>query len=108
VEEAVSGATVWVIVGVVGVGTVAMKAAGPVLLGGRALPPRAMVVVSLLAPAVLAALIVTQTVGGDHQYVLDARLAGVAAAAIALRFRAPLRGVVILAAAVTAVIRAFS
>ena len=56
----------------------------------------------------LAALIVTQTVGGDHRYVLDARLAGVAAAAIALRFRAPLLVVVILAAAVTAAIRAIS
>jgi uncharacterized membrane protein len=108
VEADVNGWEVWVLVGTVGLGTVAMKAAGPVLLGGRALPPRAMAVISLLAPAVLAALIVTQTVGGDHRYVLDARLAGVAAAAIALRFHAPLLVVVILAAAVTAAIRAIS
>jgi branched chain amino acid efflux pump len=107
-EEAVTSAAVWTIVAVVGAGTLAMKGAGPVLLGGRALPPRVMAVVSLLAPAVLAALIVTNTVGGDHRYVLDARLAGVAAAAIALRFRAPLLVVVILAAAVTAAIRAVS
>jgi branched-subunit amino acid transport protein len=107
-EEAVTSAAVWTIVAVVGAGTLAMKGAGPVLLGGRALPPRVMAVVSLLAPAVLAALIVTNTVGGDHRYVLDARLAGVAAAAIALRLRAPLLVVVILAAAVTATIRAIS
>jgi hypothetical protein len=65
-----------------------------------------MSVISLLAPAVLAALIVTQTIGGNHQYVFDARLAGLAAAAIALRFRAPLLVVVILAACVTALVRA--
>jgi branched chain amino acid efflux pump len=107
-EETVTPAAVWTIVAVVGAGTMAMKGAGPVLLGGRTLPPRVMAVVSLLAPAVLAALIVTNTVGGDHRYVLDARLAGVAAAAIALRLRAPLLVVVILAAAVTAAIRAIS
>jgi branched-subunit amino acid transport protein len=103
-----SGTTAWVVVGIVGAGTVAMKSAGPVLLGGRAMPDRAMSVISLLAPAVLAALIVTQTIGGNHHYVFDARLAGLAAAAIALRFRAPLLVVVILAAAVTAVVRALS
>lgn len=103
-----TSAAAWTIVAVVGAGTMAMKGAGPVLLGGRTLPPRVMAVVSLLAPAVLAALIVTNTVGGDHRYVLDARLAGVAAAAIALRLRAPLLVVVILAAAVTAAIRAIS
>jgi hypothetical protein len=31
---------VWIVVAVVGLATVAIKAAGPVLLGGRALPPR--------------------------------------------------------------------
>jgi len=101
-----TGAAVWTIVGAVGAGTLVMKAAGPMLLGGRVLPPRAMSVISLLAPAVLAALIVTQTLGGDHRFVLDARLAGVAAAAVALRFRAPLLVVVVLAAVVTAVVRA--
>jgi branched-subunit amino acid transport protein len=101
-----SGATAWLVVGIVGAGTMAMKSVGPVLLGGRTLPDRTMSVISLLAPAVLAALIVTQTIGGNHHSVFDARLAGLAAAAIALRFRAPLLVVVILAAAVTAVVRA--
>jgi uncharacterized membrane protein len=104
----VSGSVAWVLVGAVGAGTLAMKGVGPVLLGGRALPDRAMAVISLLAPAVLAALIATQTLGGDHRYVLDARVAGVAAAAVALRFRAPLLPTVILAAVVTAAIRALA
>ena len=50
---------VWVVVGLVGAATVAFKALGPVALGGRGLRPRLARVVELLAPAVLAALVVT-------------------------------------------------
>jgi branched-subunit amino acid transport protein len=97
---------VWLAVVVVGAATVAIKAIGPVAFGGRELPPRLGGVLVLLAPAVLAALVVTQAVGGDREVVLDERLAGVAAAAVALRLRAPLLLVVAVAAAVTAVLRA--
>ena len=45
---------VWVAVVLVGAATVALKAAGPVLLGGRELPARVRVLVGLLAPALLA------------------------------------------------------
>ena len=45
------------------VGTVVIKAAGPVLLGGRDLPPRLSGVVARLAPALLAALVVVETFG---------------------------------------------
>jgi len=55
--------------------------------------------------AVVAALVVTQTVGGDNELVLDARLAGVGAGAAAIAVRAPLPVVVIVAAAVTALAR---
>ena len=97
--------TAWVVVAVVGVATMAIKAAGPVLLGGRPLPPRALAVVRLLAPALLAALVVTQTLTLGERLVIDARLLGVAVAAVALLFRAPLLLVVILAAASTALVR---
>jgi hypothetical protein len=89
-----------------GAGTVALKAAGPVLLGGRELPARVRVLVGLLAPALLAALVVTQTLASDRHVVVDARLAGVAAAAASLRLRAPVLVAVAIAAAVTAAIRA--
>jgi branched-subunit amino acid transport protein len=102
-EPPVSG--VWTAVAAVGAGTVALKATGPVLLGGRGLPPRLAAVVALLAPALLAALVVTQAVGGDRELVFDARLAGLAAAVLALRLRAPLLLVVILAAATAALVR---
>ena len=96
---------VWIAVVAVGAATIAFKALGPVLLGGRELPPRLAAVVELLAPAVLAALVVTQVVGGDRRLVVDERLAGLAAAAVALRLRAPILVVIGAAAAVTAVAR---
>jgi len=98
---------VWLAVAVVGAATVATKAVGPVVLGGRGLPRRLAGVLALLAPAVLAALVVTQTLGGGERALLvDERLAGVAAAAVALWLRAPLLLVVAVAAAVTAALRA--
>ena len=90
---------------VVGLATVAFKATGPVLLGRRVLPPGLSDVVALLAPVLLAALVVTQTVGGDNELVLDARLAGVGAGVVAIAARAPLPVVVIAAAATTALVR---
>lgn len=92
----------------VGAATVALKSVGPVLLGGRPLPEHLTGVVALLAPAVLAALVVTQVVGGDREIVLDARLVGLAAAVVALLLRAPLLVVVIAAAVATAAVRALS
>lgn len=97
--------TTWAVVALVGIGTVAIKAAGPVLLGGRPLPARLTGVVELLAPAVLAALVAVQTFGDGRSLVLDERLVGVAAAAIALWRRAPLLLVVVVAAATTALAR---
>jgi len=97
--------TAWLVVLVVGAATVMLKAAGPVFLGGRALPPRALALVEVLAPAMLAALVVTQTVGGDGELVLDERVAGLAVAAAAILLRAPLLAVMTLAAASAAVLR---
>jgi branched-subunit amino acid transport protein len=97
---------VWIVVTVVGAVTIATKGVGPVLLGGRPLPGRLAAVVDLLAPAVLAALVVSQFVGGDREISLDARLAGLGAAVVALRLRAPILAVVVAAAVATALIRA--
>lgn len=96
---------IWVVIAVVGAATIAFKASGPVLLGTRALPPRAAAVVDVLAPAMLAALVVTQTVGGDRELVLDERLLGVAAGAVAVLLRAPLVVVMAAAAATAALVR---
>jgi branched-subunit amino acid transport protein len=96
---------VWLVVAAIGAGTMAVKAAGPVLLGGRPLPARLGGVVALLAPALLAALVTTATFGAGQGLSLDVRLLGVAVAGAALVFRAPVLLVVILAAAAAAVAR---
>lgn len=99
---------VWLALIVVGAATILVKATGPVLLGGRELPPHVNALVVLLAPAVLAALVVTQIVGGDRELVFDARLVGLGAACIAIALRAPLLVVVVVAAAATAAVRALA
>jgi branched-subunit amino acid transport protein len=97
----------WTVVLIVGAATIMLKAVGPVLLGGRSLPSRFAGLVEMLAPALLGALVVTQAVAGDRNLVFDERLLGLAAAAVAIRLRAPLLAVVVIAAAVTAVARLF-
>ena len=98
---------VWVTIGVLTVATAAVRISGPVLLGGRELPAPAMSVIALVAPALLAALVVIQTFGAPEggSFELDARIAGVGAAAIALRAGAKVLTIVVLAAAVTALVR---
>jgi branched-subunit amino acid transport protein len=98
--------TVWIVVIVTGVGTLALKAAGPVVLGGRPLPDRLSGVVTLVGPALLAALVAIGTFAEGQRLVVDARVLGVAAAAVAIWLRAPVLVVVIVAAAVTAGARA--
>jgi branched-subunit amino acid transport protein len=100
---------VWITVVAVGLATMAIKAAGTLLLGGRTLPLRAQSALEHLAPALLAALVVTQALGGSGGgFAIDARLAGLAAAAVALLFRAPLLLVITVAAATAAAVRAFA
>jgi branched-subunit amino acid transport protein len=96
---------VWIVVGAVGAATIALKSVGPLLLGGKPLPQHLTGVVALLAPALLAALVVTQAVGGDEEIVLDARLVGLGAAVVAILLRAPLLVVVVAAATATALVR---
>jgi uncharacterized membrane protein len=98
--------TVWIVVVATAVGTVALKGAGPVLLGGRPLPARLDGVVRLAGPALLAALVAISTFGEGQSLVIDARVVGVAAAAVAIRLRAPALVVVVVAAIVTGVCRA--
>ncbi|MGH2994418.1 MAG: AzlD domain-containing protein, partial [Solirubrobacterales bacterium] len=54
---------VWITVAVLAVTTSIIRASGPVLVGGRELHPRLFGVIALFAPALLAALVVTETLG---------------------------------------------
>jgi len=99
---------VWVTVGALALGTAVLKLAGPLALGGRSLSARALSVVELLASALLAALVVVETFGKGRSLTVDARVLGVAFAAVLLVRRAPVIVVVVGAAAVTAIARLLS
>ena len=95
----------WVAIVAVTLANAAIKAAGPILAGGRELPPRVNAVITLLTPALLTALVITETFGEDGHLVLDERALGVGVAAVALALRAPVLLAVALAALVTALAR---
>jgi branched-subunit amino acid transport protein len=97
----------WTVIGAVALGTIALKGAGPLLLGGRPLPAKVDAMVRLAGPALLAALVAISTFAREQELIVDARLGGVAVAGIGIWLRAPALMVVILAAAVTAGLRAF-
>ena len=98
----------WVTILALIVITAAIKASGPVLIGGRQLPGPVMRTIALMAPALLAGLVVVQTfTSSDGEIVVDARAAGVAAAGALLCVRrTALLGAVVVGAAVTALVRA--
>lgn len=95
----------WITVGCVSAATMLIKAAGPVLLGGRPMPQRPAAIIGLLAPAILTALVATSTLATGQALVADARVIGLAAAAVAVFLRAPTLAVVLVAAVVTAIAR---
>jgi branched-subunit amino acid transport protein len=95
----------WIVVIAVGALTLVFKAAGPVFLGRHRLPPAVDSVVVLVAPVMLTALVVTQTFGGDEELVADARIPGVAAAAIAIWRDVPIVAAMAVAGVTTALLR---
>jgi len=92
----------------VGIGTMLLKAVGPVGLAHRELPPRAERLLDLVAPAILAALVVVETFASGRHLVADARLAGVGAGVLCVLARAPFWVVVLFGALATAAARALN
>jgi branched-subunit amino acid transport protein len=86
--------------------TFAIKAAGPVALGGRELPGWFTSVIILLAPALFAALVVTQALADGRHLAVGPDTVGVAAGGLVAWRTGSVIGCVITAALVTAVLRA--
>jgi branched-subunit amino acid transport protein len=86
--------------------TATIKAAGPVALGGRELPSWFTSIVAMMAPALFAALVVTQALADGREWAVGADTAGVALAGIAAWRGASVIAVVAIAAVTTAVLRA--
>ena len=98
--------SLWATILAVALANAAIKAAGPILVGDRDLSPRANAVTALLASSLLAALVVTETLGWEGRFAFDAKVVGLAVAALALLLRAQVLVVIALAAVATAVTRA--
>lgn len=97
----------WVTILLLTAATYALKSFGPIVLGGdRSLPPRLTRLADELPAPLLAALVAISTFTTDAAWTLDARVIGLAAAAIALWRRLPFVVVVIVAALATALARA--
>ena len=97
----------WALVAWLLVTTAVIRASGPVALGGRELPARATGMIALLAPALLAALVVTETFRGEgSELTLDERALGVAGAGAVLALRGSILVALAVAMAVTAAARA--
>lgn len=82
-----------------------LKAAGPLVLGDHALPAVARRVVGLMAPVLLAGLIVVELAGPDWDHVEGTQIAGVVVAGIAWALRAPMLVAVLLGALAAAGVR---
>ncbi|GAA2448102.1 AzlD domain-containing protein [Streptomyces macrosporus] len=99
--------SVWIAIGVTAVGCYLVKLLGLSVPAGVLERPLVRRLAALLPVALLAALTAQQTFEGTGgTLVVDARAAGVAAAAVALVLRAPFLVVVAVAVLVTAGVRA--
>lgn len=96
----------WAAVVATCVGCYLLKLAGLLLPRGLLERPAVSRVADLLPVALLASLVVVQAATTGTRLVADARLAGVAVAAVALALRAPFLVVVALAAGTAALLRA--
>ncbi|GEB49947.1 MULTISPECIES: AzlD domain-containing protein [Streptomyces] len=100
--------SVWIAIGVTAVGCYLAKLLGLSVPAGVLERPVAKRLAALVPVALLAALTAQQTFADEVRLVLDARAAGVAAAAVALLLRAPFLAVVAAAVLVTAGVRALA
>ncbi len=97
----------WLIIGCIAV-TSLIKAVGPVLVGGRDLPGWSMRVIALLAPALLAALVVTSALAAGTRWSVGAHTVGVAVAGVLLLLGRSMILAVGVAVVVTALLRALA
>jgi len=102
----VSNSTLWWLIAVLSATAYGLKAFGFVLAGGRRMPAALERCLALIPAALLAALVAKDTFTLAQDVVVDARVAGVAVAGVAVWRRAPFIVVVLLAMAATALVRA--
>ena len=101
-----SAGEIWLVIALCALVTAAIKAIGPVALGGRELPEWASGVIALMAPALLAALVCVAAFADGEEWSIGPDTAGVAVAGVLLWRGANIIVGVVVAAVVTAALRA--
>ena len=96
----------WITIIALAVTAALIRASGPLFFGGRPLPGWLQKVIPLLAPALLAALIVTQALADEQEWAIGPDTAGVLAGGLAAWRTGSIVACVVVAAVVTAGLRA--
>jgi branched-subunit amino acid transport protein len=95
----------WTLVFSLAAGAFAFKLIGFFLLGRSTLPPVVERCLALIPAALIAALVAKDTFSVGQRLLIDARVAGVAAATVAVWRKAPFVAVIVIGAGVTALVR---
>ncbi len=98
----------WAVVGLLAIGVYGQRAIGATSVDTSMLDARRQRVLAALPLAIVAAVIVLQTVTTDRALAIDARLAGLCVAGLCAWRRLPLLVTVLAAAAATAAVRALT
>jgi branched-subunit amino acid transport protein len=98
--------TIWICVALTALASFAIKATGPAILGNRPLPSRAEGVIALLAPALLAGLVISAILGPNWSSANGPLALGVLTAAGSRTTGLPTPACIIAAVVITAVARA--
>ncbi len=101
-----SAATAWTLIAALAAATIALKSLGPIMTGGRTLPPRVALVIAAMPATLLAALVVTSTLTDeDGDLTAGADAVGVLVAAAAVWRTGNVLVAVVVAPVVTALLR---
>lgn len=101
-----SSGEIWLVIVLCALATAVIKGAGPIALGGRELPEWFNGVITLMAPALLAALVAVAAFSDREEWAVGADTAGVLAGGIVLWRGAGVIAGGVVAATVTALLRA--
>ena len=96
---------VWLAIAATALVSLTIKAAGPAIVGDRELPAWCRGVIALLAPALLAALVVVDVLGTHWSSLNGPVVGGLAATAAAKLLRAPMLLAVLVGVVATALLR---
>jgi len=98
----------WAQILILAAGSYILKASGVLVFAGRRMPRPLAELAEVLPAALIAALVAVQTFDAGRALTIDARVAGLGAAAFAIWRRAPFLVVVLAAGATAALVRLLS